>query len=69
METDDWLRCPSDTNAVECKNRESKDLTPLTIQQAMINRYKADKYVCAKQVAAEEEVKITYQDRSEHAKT
>ena len=34
----------------------------------MINRYKADKFVCAKQVAAEEEVKITYQDRNERAR-
>ena len=59
------MRCPSDTNAVERKNRESKDSTPLPIQQAMINRYKADKFVCAKQVAAEHEVKITYHDKSE----
>ena len=67
MEVDNWLRCPSDTNAVERKNRESKDLSPLTIQQAMINRYKADKFVCAKQVAAEE-VKISFRDRSGHAR-
>ena len=63
-----WLRCPSDTNAVEHKNRESKDSTPLLLQQAIINRYKADKFVCAKQIAAEEEVKITYHDRSESAR-
>lgn len=68
MQIDTWLRCPSDTNAVERKNRESKDMTPLPIQQAMINCYKADKFVCAKQVAAEVEVKITYHDRSESAR-
>lgn len=64
MQIDNWLHCP---NAVEHKNRESKDSTPLPIQQAMINCYKTDKFVCAKQVAAEEEVKITYHDRSESA--
>ena len=53
---------------MERKNRESKDSTPLPIQQAMINRYKADKFVCAKQVAAEHEVKITYHDKSESAR-
>ena len=37
MKVDDWLHCPSNTNALECKNRESKNPTPLTIQQAMIN--------------------------------
>ena len=68
MQMDSWLRCPSDTNAVERKNRESKDSTPLPIQQAMINRYKADKFICAMQVAAENGVKITYHDRSESAR-
>jgi hypothetical protein len=68
MQMDSWLRCPSDTNAVERKNRESKDSTPLPIQQAMINRYKAEKFTCAKQVADEDEVKTTYHDRSESAR-
>ena len=68
MQIDSWLHCPSDTNAVERKNRESKDSTPFPIQQAMINRYKADKFICAMQVAAENGVKITYHDRSESAR-
>jgi hypothetical protein len=68
MQMDSWLHCPSDTNAVELKNRESKDSTPLPIQQAMINRYKAEKFTCAKQVADEDEVKTTYHERSESAR-
>ena len=68
MEIDDWIRCPSDTNAVERKNQDSKDSVPLSIQQAMINRYKSDKFACAKQVTAKDEVTITYHDKSEQTR-
>lgn len=35
-----WERCPSDTNAVERKNLDSKDSLPQPIQTAVINLYK-----------------------------
>ena len=54
-------------NIFKCYTK-NLDSTPLPINQAMINRYKADKFVCAKQVAAEHEVKITYHDKSESAR-
>ena len=46
-----WDRCPADTNAVEWKNQDSKDKAPQQLQSAMINLYKADKYMCTKHTA------------------
>ena len=59
-----WDRCPADTNAVERKNQESKDKIPQQLQSAMINLYKADKYMCTKHMAAMDGTSITYSDRS-----
>ena len=51
MDDDIWDRCPADTNAVEWKNQDSKDKIPQQLQTAMINLYKADKYMCTEHMA------------------
>ena len=43
-----WEQCPSDTNAIERKNLDSKESLPQCIQAALINMYKFDKAACAK---------------------
>ena len=40
MDESIWERCPSDTNAVERKNLDSKESLPQQLQIAMINLYK-----------------------------
>ena len=52
MTETNWDQCPSDTNAVERKNLESKELTPQPLQAGMINLYKTDKAMCARHLAA-----------------
>ena len=64
MDNDIWDRFPADTNAVERKNQDSKDKIPQQLQSAMINLYKADKYMCTKHMAAMDGTSITYSDRS-----
>ena len=64
MDNDVWDHCPADTNAVERKNQDSKDKIPQQLQSAMINLYKADKYMCTKHMAAMDGTSITYSDRS-----
>ena len=40
MNDDIWKQCPSDTNAVERKNLDSKESLPQAIQAALINMTK-----------------------------
>ena len=63
-----WEKCPRDTNAVERKNRDSKDSTPNPLRSAMINLYKLDKSECAKHLAALSGVSVSYNDRSHEAR-
>ena len=63
-----WEKCPSDTNAVERKNRDSKDSTPNSLRSAIINLYKLDKSECAKHLAASSGVSLSYNDRSHEAR-
>lgn len=67
MEESVWESCPTTTNAVERKNKDSHGKTPLPLQSALINLYKLDKAVCAKHTAASEDVSTSYYDRSEAA--
>ena len=59
-----WDHCPSDTNAVERKNLDSKDTLPQPLQTAVINLYKYDKASCAKHMAAEHNTSVSYCDNS-----
>ena len=63
-----WNRCPSDTNAVERKNLDSKESLPQQLQIAMTNLYKYDKAACAKNIAAKQGVSVTYCDQSQEAR-
>ena len=49
-----WERCPSNTNAVERKNLDSKESLPQQLQIAVVNLYKYDKAACAKNIAAKD---------------
>ncbi len=64
-----WSRCPDNTNAVERKNRDSKDCVPVSIQQAMVNLYKLDKSYVAKYLAAVGGSAISYNQRTTGAKS
>ena len=64
MNGDIWKQCPSDTNAVERKNLDSKGSLPQAIQAALINMYKYDKAACAKHVAAKEGISVSYAETS-----
>ena len=61
-------KCPSTTNAVERKNAECQQKQPIPLKMAMINSYNLDKSVCAKHIAAECGVSISYRDKSETAR-
>ena len=63
-----WECCPSDTNAVERKNLDSKEALPQQLQIAMINLYKYDKAACAKSTAARKGVSVSYCDQSQDAR-
>ena len=60
-----WERCPSNTNAVERKNLDSKESLPQQLQIAVANLYKA---ACAKNIAARQGVSVTYCDQSQEAR-
>ena len=64
MADDVWSRCPEDTNAVERKNRDSKDAHPVTIRQTIITLYKLDKSYVAKYLTAVSGNSISYTDRA-----
>ena len=68
MDESIWERCPSDTNAVERKNLDSKESLPQQLQVAMTNLYKYDKTACAKNIAAKQGVSVTYCDQSQEAR-
>lgn len=68
MDESIWNRCPSDTNAVERKNLDSKESLPQQLQIAMTNLYKYDKAACAKNIAAKQGVSVTYCDQSQEAR-
>ena len=53
MDNEAWEKCPSTTNAVECRNADCKQKQPIPLKMAMINIYQLDKAVCAKHFAAE----------------
>ena len=48
MDQSIWEQCPADTNAVERKNKDSKETQPQPLQTAMVNLYKLDKAICSK---------------------
>ena len=60
MPQDIWKNCPSNTNAVERKNADSKEKHPVALNIAMITLYKQDKSICAKHVAAMSGMKLSY---------
>ena len=64
MADDVWSRCPEDTNAVERKNRDSKDAHLVMIGQVIINPYKLDKSYVAKYLSAVSGNNISYTDRA-----
>ena len=68
MDESIWERCPSDTNAVERKNLDSKESLPQQLQVAMTNLYKYDKAACSKNIAAKQGVSVTYCDQSQESK-
>ena len=63
-----WGYCPSDTNAVERKNLDSKESLPQQLQVAITNMYKYDKAACTKNIAAKQRVSVTYCDQSQKAR-
>ena len=68
MPQDIWKNCPSNTNAVERKNADSKEKHPVALNIAMITLYKQDRSVCAKHVAAMNGMKLSYKGKSKEAK-
>ena len=68
MDESVWERCPSDTNAMERKNLDSKEFLPQQLQVAMTNLYKYDKAACAKNIAAKQGVSVTFCDQSQEAR-
>ena len=64
MDNDVRDRCSADTSAVDWKNQDSKDKILQQLQSAVINLYKADKYMCTKHMAAMDATSITYSDRN-----
>ena len=68
MDNEVWGKCPSTTNAVECRNTECKQKQPIPPKMAMLDVYKLGKAVCAKHIAAESGISISHRDRSETAR-
>ena len=68
MDESIWKRCPSDTNAVERKNLDSKESLPQQLRIAMTNLYRYDKTACAKNIAANVGVSVTYCDQLQEAR-
>lgn len=68
MDDSVWDRCPSDTNAVERKNKDSKEQQPQQLQNAMINLYKLDKACCSKHLAALDGSSIAYYSQTTQAR-
>lgn len=62
-----WTQCPSNTNAVERKNLDSKKSTVQSLRNAMINLYKLDKAVCTKHLAAQSGASVSYNDKSDES--
>ena len=64
-----WKKCPDNTNAVERKNRDSKQSVALPIHHAFINLYKLDRAYCAtyKHLAARRGGSIHYYEKSSNA--
>ena len=68
MDEEIWDRCPSDTNAVERKNKDSKEQQPQQLQSAMVNLYKLDKASCSKHLAALDGSSIAYYSQTTEAR-
>jgi hypothetical protein len=43
MTNDVWNKCPNNMNAVERRNQDCKDGSPLSIRQCLVSMYKLDK--------------------------
>ena len=52
MDNEAWEKCPSTTNAIECRNTGCKQKQPIPLKMAMISFYILDEAVSAKHVAA-----------------
>ena len=68
MEGATWQNCPTTTNAVERKNRDSKQSQPVETKAAFVNTYRLDKAACLQYIAAPEEVRLSYRDTSQEGR-
>ena len=68
MTSDVWNKCPNNTNAVERRNQDCKDGSPLPIRQCLISMYKLDKAFCAKFLAAKDGNNLSYYSRTAESK-
>ena len=68
MDSSAWSRSPSTTNAVEHLNAECKSKFPVTLQHAVSDVYRLDKFICAKHLAALNECSVSYREKTESAK-
>ncbi|EDO33100.1 predicted protein [Nematostella vectensis] len=67
MTDSQWDSCPSTTNPVESINRESvpKDGRQRTMYEVLSHLYRADKVYAARKVAVDQNVSLTYRDKSQ----
>ena len=68
MTSDVWNKCPNNTNAVERRNQDCKDGSPLPIRQCLVSMYKLDKAFCAKFLAANDGSNLSYYSRTAESK-
>ena len=68
MTSDVWNKCPNNTNAVERRNQDCKDGSPLPIRQCLVSMCKLDKAFCAKFLAANDGSNLSYYSRTAESK-
>ena len=64
MTSDVWDECPTNTNAVERRNQDCKEGSPLPIRQCVPSMYKLVKAFCAKFLAAKNGNNLSYNSRT-----
>ena len=64
MTSDVWDECPTNANAVERRNQDCKEGSPLPIRQCLPSMYKLDKAFCAKFLAAKNGNNLSYNSRT-----
>ena len=60
MTSDVWENCPTNTNAVERRNQDCKEGSPLPVRQCLPSMYKLDKEFCAKFLATKNGNNLSY---------